>query len=161
MKKGWIILGVVLAIGLAAALFGWRYGFSVGSWSIAFNKDKAQLYRKTVRFLECLKFKEFDEAATFHAPEEADTADIPELIWRVFQVKHEALDIQSWDEPLIEIDSTGRLAVTKTTSHVKLLNTGQERDVEINFYWKKQGDAWHMYLRSSLPGEGLRTKKKD
>ena len=160
MRKGWIILGVVVAVGVAALCFGWRYGFRVGSWSVTFNEDKAELYQKTERFLECLKFKEFDEAASFHAPDEADDVDVAELIWRVFKVKHEQLDIQSWEEPIIEIDSTGRLAVTKTKTRVKVLNAEQTRDVEVNFYWKKRGDAWHMYLRSSLPGEGYRSKPK-
>jgi len=160
MKARWIILAAVIVVGLVALCLGWRYGFGVGSWSVTFNKDKAELYRKTERFLECLKFKEFEEAASYHPPDEAEAVDIPELIWRVFQIKHEQLDIRSWEEPIIELDSTGKLAVTKTKTKVKVLNTGQERDVEINFYWKKRGDAWYMDLRSSLPGEGYRLKEK-
>ncbi len=160
MKKGWIVLGVVVAVAVAALCFGWRYGFRVGPWSITFSKDKAELYRKTERFLECLKFKEFDEAASFHAPGDAEGVDIAELIWQVFKVKHEQLDIQRWDEPIVELDSTGKLAVTKTTTTVKVLNTGHVRDAEVNFYWKKHGDGWRMYLRSSLPGEGYRAREQ-
>ena len=118
------------------------------------------MHEKVNRFLECLKFKEFEEAGMFHSPDEADKADIPNLIWEMFKIKHEQLDIQSWEEPIIEIDSTGQLAVTKTRTKVKVLNSNEIRDTEINFYWKKREGKWYMYLRSSLPGQQFRHEKK-
>ena len=158
MRKGKLILIVVAAVGLVAYFFGHRYGLKFGGISLSLNKDKAELFEKANRFLECLKFKEFAEAGSYHHPDEDEKADIPKLIWQIFKVRHEQLDIQEWDDPIVEIDSTGKLAVTKTKTTVKLLNTKEIRDPEINFYWKKKGDLWYMYLRSSLPGQEYGTK---
>jgi len=112
--------------------------------------DRSILRTQSIRFFECLKFKEFTEAANFHSVEDRKDADIPNMIEDLFRIPPEYLDIQDISVLFVEIDTSGDLAKTKTRCHVKELNSAEERNHEIILYWKREGEDWNLKLRSSL-----------
>ena len=146
MKK--LFLLALLVVGLVGFFYASSEGY-LGGLSGA-GDDKREIRDKTIRFFECLKFKEFKEASDFHNEEDQKAADIPSMIENLFQVPPEYLDIQDIALMYVEIDSSGILAKSKTRCHAKELNTGQEKDHEVILYWKKEADQWFLKLRSSL-----------
>lgn len=122
------------------------------------NEDAAFLRDRTVDFLEDIKFKDFAKASTYHLPETQKARDIPELIRRVFMVKHEVLDIQRYQILDVELDRGERRSRVRALVFYRLLgdkNTRDDpnalRDVEMLFYWFQQADgSWVMELESSL-----------
>lgn len=144
MKK--LLILVVLLGGAAGAGFLAMRGRLPGV-----HTERGELLRKSDRFLECLKFKEFKEAAAFHSPEDLKAnPDIPKLLENFFLVPHETLDIQDIVIDFIEFDSTGLLAKVKTTTTVKVLNKNENRNLETMLYWKKVGGLWFLDLRTTL-----------
>jgi len=144
MKK-FLILVIVLGGAIGAGFLAMR-GQLPGV-----KTDRGDLVRKSARFLECLKFKEFGEAAAFHSPEDLKkNKDIPKLLENFFMVPHENLDIQDISIDFIEFDSTGNLAKVKTTTTVRMLNKDESRNAESMLYWKKDGDQWFLDLRTTL-----------
>jgi hypothetical protein len=144
MKK-FLLLVVVLGAAAGAGFLAMR-GMLPGV-----KTERGTLVKKSYRFLECLKFKEFQEAAAFHSPEDLKkNKDIPKLLENFFMVPHENLDIQDISIDFIEFDSTGRLAKVKTTTAVRMLNKDESRNAESMLYWKKDGDAWFLDLRTTL-----------
>ena len=146
MKK--LFLLALLVVGVVGFFYASSEGY-LGGLSGS-GDDKREIRDKTVRFFECLKFKEFKEASDFHNEEDQKAADIPSMIENLFQVPPEYLDIQDISLMYVEIDSSGILAKSKTRCHAKELNTGQEKDHEVILYWKKEADQWFLKLRSSL-----------
>lgn len=154
MRKS-LLLFILLALGgLGAYFFVTPGGLNVAGFQLALNSDKQAVYDRTRNFLEDIKFKDFQRAATYHTPEEQRQVDIPRLIEEKFAVKPEFLDIRQYDVTDVEIDSTRVRARVKTTTNFKVLNTKEVRDAEIIFYWKKIGGQWYMQLRSSLEHGG-------
>lgn len=144
MKK---LLSVVL---LLAAAAGTAYLMSEGILP-GWQSDKAVIKRKSHRFLECLKFKEFDEAVAFHAPADVKARpDMPKLLEGFFKIPPENLDIQDINVDFVELDSTGRLAKAKTTCGVRVLNTKENKRPESVLYWKKVDGTWYLDLRTTL-----------
>ncbi|MBI5209609.1 MAG: hypothetical protein HY927_06495 [Elusimicrobia bacterium] len=144
MKRLFAIV-VVLAAGTGAA-FLMSEGYVPG-WP----SDKAAIRQKSVRFLECLKFKNFEEAAVFHTPAELkDHPNIPKQLESFFKIPHENLDIQDINIDFMEFDSTGARAKVKTTTGVHVLNSKEDRRVEAMIYWKKVDGQWFMDLRTTL-----------
>jgi hypothetical protein len=146
MKK--LFLLALLVVGVVGFFYASSEGY-LGGLSGS-GDDKREIRDKTIRFFECLKFKEFKEASAFHNEEDQEAADIPSMIEDLFQVPPEYLDIQDIALMYVEIDSSGILAKSKTRCHAKELNTGQEKDHEVILYWKKEADQWFLKLRSSL-----------
>ena len=146
MKK--LFLLALLVVGVVGFFYASSEGY-LGGLSGS-GDDKREIRDNTVRFFECLKFKEFKEASDFHNEEDQKAADIPSMIENLFQVPPEYLDIQDIALMYVEIDSSGILAKSKTRCHAKELNTGQEKDHEVILYWKKEADQWFLKLRSSL-----------
>ena len=144
MKK--LLLAVfVLAAGAAGAYLA-SEGYLPG-W----QSDKAVIKKKSHRFLECLKFKEFDEAVSFHAPADIKARpDMAKLLENFFRIPPENLDIQDISIDFIEFDSTGQRAKAKTTCGVRILNTKEDRRPEAVLYWKKANGAWYLDLRTTL-----------
>jgi hypothetical protein len=124
-----------------------------------YENDKSVLTKKSARFMECLKFKEFAEAAGFHAPDEVKAhPDIPKMLENFFKIPHENLDIQSSTVDFIELDSTGKRAKVKTTSVIRILNRSNEiQRPEAMLYWRKAQDGrWFLDLRTTLErGAGI------
>ena len=120
-----------------------------------FENDSLTLKKKSFRFLECLKFKEFGEAARFHTLEELKAhPDIPKKLERFFLIPPENLDVQQIDIDFVELDSTGRRARVKTTTSVNVLNKNEKRRAEAILYWKRVGDQWFLDLRTTLERGG-------
>ncbi|MBI4677617.1 MAG: hypothetical protein HY748_08540 [Elusimicrobia bacterium] len=143
MKKLFAIV-VVLAAGTAAFILLQGRVPGLGG-------DKSVLRRKSLRFLECLKFKNFAEAAAFHHPDELKShPEIPRQLEDFFKIPPENLDIQDINVDFVEIDSTGQRARVKTVSGVHVLNTKEDRRPEAVLYWKKMDGQWHLDLRTTL-----------
>lgn len=154
MKKGLIIVAIVLVLGLIVLLCGDPHGLKIGGLRLlSFSRDPAILFDKANRWLECIQFKEFEEAGAMSVPEDRGKANVPKLIWEMFKIKHEQLDIQEWDRVMVHVDSSGTLGRTKTRSTVKLLNTEEVRPVELMLYWKKQNEEWYLDIRRSFPSQ--------
>ena len=151
MKK---LLWLLLLLGLAAAgVYLAREGLVPGLPS-----DIGVLKEKSARFMECLKFKDFQEAARFHSPEDLKAnPNIPKLLEKFFLIPPENLDVQHNQIDFAEIDSTGLRGRVKTTSSVNVLNQGQKesRRVEAVLYWKKIGPNWYLDLRTTLERTGV------
>jgi len=113
--------------------------------------DARIVQEKSFRFLECLKFKEFNEAARFHTYEELrEHPDIPKLLEGFFKIPHENLDIQDLHVDFVELDSTKTRAKVKTTVGLRILNKNEDRRPEAVLYWKKVGENWYLDLRTTL-----------
>ncbi|MFA5140738.1 MAG: hypothetical protein WC728_16045 [Elusimicrobiota bacterium] len=141
---------ILIVLALAAAV-GAAYLASEGRLP-GFESEKGELKQKSARFMECLKFKEFVEAAAFHSPEEVKAhPDIPKQLENFFKIPHENLDIQETTIDYVELDSTGTRAKVKTTSVVRILNRKDETQrPEAMLYWRKANGTWVLDLRTTL-----------
>jgi len=159
MKTKLIIFGVVIALaGLSA--FAYEYGISVGNVDIG-GSEKRWLAERTYDFLEDLQFKDFARASTYHLKTTQEQRDIPELIKRVFVMKHENLDIIRFEIQDVDFDRSGSRARIRTKIWYRFLSDGRvtkskdsQRDLELMFYWfrsEAKGElSWTMELASSL-----------
>jgi len=126
-------------------------GFAVSQGLIPqLRTEKHELKEMSMRFFECIKFKEFGEAADFHNAEDKKSADIPKMLEGLFQVPPENMDINDIYVVTTEINSSGVLAKVKLQMSVKMLNTGKQKNPEVNLFWKKENDKWYLKLKSSL-----------
>ncbi len=145
MKK---ILLLLLLLALAA---GGVVGYLVLTGQTGYYRtDEHVIKKKTHRFFECIKFKEFGEAAGFHDAADKGKVDIPVLIEDLFLVPPEQLDIQEIQVIFAEVDSSGVLAKSKTRCIVQLLNSKEIKKPEVMLYWKKTGKEWYLKLESTL-----------
>ena len=150
MRKSGIVFVVLILLGLGLYFFVSKYDIRIDGFQFIFNKEKNLLKNLTSDFLEDIRFKDFDKAATYHTKEDQETVDIPELLERLFKIKPEFLDIMKYEITGVDIDKNGTRARVKTHSTVKLLNTDELKEPEIIFYWHKQEGQWYMKLESSL-----------
>lgn len=150
MKK---LLALLVLIGLAAG----------GAWLAREGKvrlpaglgeagqDRAALKTKSARFMECLKFKDFKDAAAFHSPQDLkEKPDLPKLLEDFFLIPPESLDVQETLIDYVELDSSGSRAKVKTTSTVHILNRKETQKPEIMLYWKRLDGSWYLDLRTTL-----------
>jgi hypothetical protein len=112
--------------------------------------DKKTVNQMSLAFLEDLKFKDFDKAATYHHPQDQEKVNIPHLIERLFRIKPEQLDIMDYEVLDTDLDSTGKRARVKLKAKVHLLNTDKIENPEIMLYFHHKDDKWYMELESSL-----------
>lgn len=119
--------------------------------------DKAVLEKKSMRFIECLNFKDFRCAAAFHTEQDLkEKPDLPKMLENFFLIPPESLDVQDSRVDYVELDSTGSRAKVKTTTTVRILNKNETQKPEIMLYWKRLGDNWYLDLRTTLErGRGL------
>ena len=144
MKKKAVLILLLLAL-----LGGGAYAVFSGLTPV-YRSDAHLLKQKSERFWECVKFKEFGEAAQFHHPDEQKLANIPKLIEDLFKVPPEQLDIQEVYVKFAEIDTSGILGKVKTQCTVHVLNSKEIRNPEVMLYWKKVQGRWYLKLRSTL-----------
>lgn len=112
---------------------------------------RARLTAKSRRFMECLKFKEFKEAAAFHHPQDLkENPNIPKLLEDFFLIPPENLDVREVRVDYVELDSTGVRAKVKVTSTVEVLNKKETRDPEAMLYWRLADGVWYLDLRTTL-----------
>ena len=147
----WVLLLLVLAAGgyIGAAHFS---GGAFPTFGLPLGGERAML-RETVRsFLEDIQFKDFDRAASYHAPEKRETVDIPYLLERLFQQKPESLDIMDYEIVFADVDSTGKRARVKARVKVKNLALGDIREQEFILFFHRDSVSapWYMELESSL-----------
>lgn len=158
MKKSVIVLLVTFALaGGLLFVVASPGGVSIGGIDLG-GAERAYLRDRTIDFLEDIKFKDFAKASTYHLPETQKERDIPELIRRVFAIRHELLDIQRYEILDVELDRAKSRARVRALVYFRVLGDKQTResesshkDVEMIFYWFEQADgAWVMELESSL-----------
>lgn len=153
MAKWWTVLAGVGALGLggylgAAHLSGGAFptpGVEVGG-------DRGLLRRTALSFWEDIQFKDYAQAAAYHAPDVQASVDIPFLIQRIFLQKPELLDIMEVEVVLVDLDSSGRRARVKTRLKVKdlALERIAEREILLYFFRDDPAAPWHMRLEDSL-----------
>jgi hypothetical protein len=144
-----LVLALLLGGYLAVAHIS---GGAFSTLGLALGGDRAALRRVALSFLEDIQFKDFESAASYHAPDIRDNVDIPFIIQRLFTVKPEALDIMDYDVVFAEIDSGGLRARVKVRVKVKLLLNALINEREVILYFERDSvdDPWYMKLEDSL-----------
>lgn len=156
MKSALILFVLLAAAGAGLWLLSGPANLSVPA--VVMTGDRAYLRDRTLEFLEDIKFKDFEKASTYHLAEAQKARDIPALLQRVFHIKHEVLDIQTYEVLEVEMDSSKRRGRVRTLVRFHVLGDRDVRehedafrDVEMLFYWFKGPEgAWTMELESSL-----------
>jgi hypothetical protein len=173
-----LVLVVVLGVGLLAGLGA--DGFHLGSFGVDWAPERATVKALAGKFLEDLKYKDFDKAGRYHTWEDQKTVDIPKLIERLFAVKPEQLNIHNIKITRADFDESGKRARTFFKCDLETLNTSNKpkkeggknktREVEGILYWhklpQKEGlakaakagekakDLPPSSLQADMPGEG-------
>ena len=152
MKKAFtalLVLGLLLGGYLGVAHVS---GGAFSTLGLALGGHRGELRRTALAFFEDIQFKDFESAASYHAPDLRESVDIPFLIQRLFTVRPEALDIMDYDIVFAEIDSGGLRARVKARVKVKLLLNAliEEREVLLYFDRDSVDDPWYMKLEDSL-----------
>lgn len=147
-----VILLLLLIVALAAGGYVYMQSSQLAQAPIGalFSGDAQSLVKFATSFMEDIKFKDFKAAAKYSLPEQQDKYDIAALIEKLFHIKPELLDIQSYEITHTELDSSGQRAKVQVKSQVKLLNSKELKSPEMNLYFKKQSGQWYMDLASSL-----------
>ncbi len=130
-------LALVIAIGFGVFYF-------LDQWML--SPEKQVIRERTLQFIESLKFKDFDKAATFHSPKDKNRKNIPSLIEKKFAVKPEFLNFVDYEVSFVEMNEAETRGLVKTNITVELLNSkqGQKnkgnkvKTVEIIYYWAKE-----------------------
>ncbi|HEY3358746.1 MAG TPA: hypothetical protein VGQ83_36195 [Polyangia bacterium] len=152
MKK--ILVAVVAVVVLAGGYLAAAHlsGGAFPTLGLPLGGQRAVLRRLATSFLEDIQFKDFKRAASYHEPAKQASVDIPFLIWRLFAVKPEALDIMRHEIVFAEIDSTNLRGRVKSRVQFKELVRGDIRTQELMLYYERAqpGAPWHMKLEDSL-----------
>ena len=148
MKKSTVSFILVLLIVGGYVLYDTRKGgpFFPG----LFSRDKGAMNAMALSFMEDIKYKDFEKAATYHTPEDQKKVDIARLLEGLFRVKPEFLDIMEYSILDTSIDSTQKRGRVKLKAKVNLLNSTETRNPEMIFYFHKKEGKWFMELESSL-----------
>ncbi|MCK5684569.1 hypothetical protein KAJ27_10620 [bacterium] len=110
------------------------------------SPEKKVIRDRTLQFIESLKFKDFDKAATYHSPKDKNRKNIPKLIEKKFAVKPEFLNFVDYEVSFVEMNDAENRGLVKTNITVELLNSKQAqkdkgnkvKTVEIIYYWSKE-----------------------
>lgn len=148
MKKSSLAFVVVLlALG---AFFAYDAQIGPSFFKQLFSGDKGLVDQISLAFMEDIRFKDFDKAASYHHPEDQTKVDIPKLIERMFKIKPEMLDIAEYDIMETSLDTSGNRARVKLKAKVHILNAKETKNPEIILYYHKKEGKWYMELESSL-----------
>lgn len=150
MKKILVIFLLLLACAVGAFVISGRArgGEGVGTGS---SSDRRQLEQISLKFMEDLRFKDFQHAASYHSSEDRKKVNIPQLIEQWFAVKPETLDIMRYEIQRVDVDSTGNRARVKLKTVIKILNANEIKEPEMMLYFfKDPAEGWIMELESSL-----------
>ncbi|HKJ01560.1 MAG TPA: hypothetical protein VJ997_03865 [Longimicrobiales bacterium] len=152
MKKALTALLVLALLSGAYLTVAHLSGGALSTLGLALGGDRGELRRIALSFLEDLQFKDFDKAASYHAPDLLETVDIPFLLQRMFAVKPEALDIMDYEVVFADLDSSKLRARVKVRVKAKLLLDGRvdERELVLFFHRDSVHDPWYMKLEDSL-----------
>ena len=148
MKKSTIaLILVILALGGYFAYDAqWGRSFFLG----LFSEDQKILRETSLSFMEDIKFKDFQKAATYHSPQDQKKVNIPKLIERMFKVKPELLDVMNYQILDTSLDSSKKRGRVKVKAKVNLLNSDKIRQPEMILYFHNKDGRWYMELESSL-----------
>jgi len=162
LKK--LVVPLLVLLALAGGYFSAVHasGGAFFDFGLPLGGDLGELRRTTTTFWEDLQFKDFDRAATYHAPDRQDTVDIPHLLERIFLVKPEALDIMTYEILLADLDSTNLRARLKTRVKFKdlIANRISEKEVMLYYHRTSLTEPWYMELETSLRGLDVDEDKK-
>ncbi len=152
MKK-WLVAAlvvVVMAVGyLAVAHVSggafWTMGLPLGG-------ERGYLRRQALAFLEDIQFKDFDSAVRYHSPEDQKDVDIKFLLWKLFKLKPEQLDLIDYEVVFAELDSSKLRGRVKVRMTVKELVYKKLRDQEMVLYFYRDtvDGPWFMKFEDSL-----------
>jgi len=149
----WVV-GIGSIVVLAGGYISMAH-FSGGSFptlGLPIGGERADLRSITLQFIEDVKFKDFEKAATYHHPDKQDTLDIPFYIERLFLIKPEALDVMSYEIVFVEMDSSKLRGRVKARIKCKNLIRENIHEKEAIFFFHRDSlnDPWYMVLESSL-----------
>lgn len=151
VRKVLLIFALLALVAVVLLVFSSRTGLEVGGVSVAVSDDAREIEQKTLDFLEDIRFKDFQKAASYHSTADRSKVNVPDLIERIFLVKPEFLDILRYEVLAVELDRSKTRGRVKTRTVVKILNTGEVKEPEVIFYWHKDPrEGWVMKLESSL-----------
>ena len=156
MIAGFLVLAIAAGLGVFVA----EFGVSVGGVDVG-GSERRWLAERTYDFLEDIQFKDFDRASTYHLKATQTERDIPALIQRVFQIRHETLDIVKFKILEVDLDRSKSRCRVRTSIWYRVLgdsvvtdNSESRRQAELLFYWfrdsKTNPPSWTMELSSSL-----------
>ncbi len=148
MKKSTTAFVFVILILIAYFMLDTEQGSSV--FDSIFSKDLKIVDKMANSFLEDIRFKDFDAAASYHHPEDQKKVNIPKLIESLFKIKPELLDIMEYRLLETSLDSEGKRARVKFRAKVHLLNTDKFKNPEAILYFHNKDGGWYMELESSL-----------
>ncbi|GMU55710.1 MAG: hypothetical protein AMXMBFR33_48560 [Candidatus Xenobia bacterium] len=115
------------------------------------NEDARFIRDRTADFLEDIRFKDFEKAASYSSSVDRSKVNMPRLITQLFKFPPESLDILSSEVVSVELDRSGTRGRVKTHSRVKILNFDRFEEPELIFYWHKDPkEYWVMKLESSI-----------
>ncbi len=148
MKKSTIAF--ILVILLLAGYFAFNAEWGRTILTGFFSEDLKIIREKSLSFMEDIRFKDFDKAASYHHPDDRERADIPKMIERLFKIKPELLDIMEYEILDATLDSSKERGRVKVKSKVGLLNADKIKTPEMILYYHKKDEKWYMELESSL-----------
>jgi len=73
MRRFLVLFGLLLVLAGVVLLFSTRTGLQFGGVSMSTSADASYLEQRTVDFLEDIRFKDFEKAATYHSIEDRRT----------------------------------------------------------------------------------------
>lgn len=149
MKIGLVILALLALIG-GGYVYLQSAPFGQAPLAVLASGDAKELVSQARSFMEDIRYKDFKAAEKYSLPEQRDQYDIARLIERLFKIKPEVLDLQSYEVVSTDLDSSGERARVHVKSEVKLLNSDKHKSPEMILYFKKEKGQWYMDLASSL-----------
>lgn len=148
MKKSNIAF--ILVIAALGGYFALDANWGQSLFQSFLSKDIKMLSEMSLSFMEDLKFKDFENASTYHHPDDQDKVDIPKLIERMFKIKPEFLDVMEYNILDANLDSTKKRGRVKLSAKVHLLNSDKIKNPETILYFHNREGKWYMELESSL-----------
>ena len=148
MKKSTVAFIILILIlgGYFAYDAQWGRSFFLG----LFSEDKKIINDHALSFMEDIKFKDFEKAATYHSPNDQKKVNIPQLIEKLFKIKPELLDIMDYKILETSLDSSKKRGRVKINTKVHTLNSGEIKRPEMILYFHNKTGKWFMELESSL-----------
>jgi len=152
MKKWLIGIGVIIAVMGGYIAMAHFSGGSFPTLGLPIGGDRAYLRSTTMKFIEDIKFKDFEKAASYHHPDKQDNLDIPFYLERLFLIKPEALDVMGYEIVFVEMDSTNLRGRVKARIKCKNLVRENIHEKEVIFFYHRASinDPWYMVLESSI-----------
>lgn len=155
---------VLVILALAGAYLGLAHlsGGAFPTLGLQLGGEEGDLRRIVTSFWEDIQFKDFDKAASYHAPDTQAGVDIPYLLERLFALKPELLDVLSAEIVLVDVDSSGLRSRVKTRLRVNNLAEAKLYEKEVMLYFKRADPAspWLMDLQTSLRDLDVDKEKK-